>query len=77
MGEALPVPTIPPGLEVTVYPVIVEPFADGAVKEIVALPPVEVAATTFVGASGYVARAINDWLALEDCEPYTTLIWNQ
>ena len=52
IGEELPVPTIPPGLEVTVYPVMTEPFADGAVNVTVAWALVAEVATTFIGASG-------------------------
>ena len=51
-GEALPVPTIPPGLEVTVYPVIAEPFAEGALNETDAVPPLVEVAITPAGASG-------------------------
>jgi hypothetical protein len=54
IGEASPVPTIPPGLEVTVYEMIGEPFADGAANETLACPFPGVA-TTVVGASGTVA----------------------
>jgi hypothetical protein len=57
IGEPLPVPVKPPGLDVTVYPVIAEPplFAGASnATEAVVLPAV---ATTFVGASGAVAPA--------------------
>jgi hypothetical protein len=55
IGDALPVPVNPPGLEVTVYEVIVEPPSEtGAVNETVAwaLPGV---AEAEVGAPGIVA----------------------
>jgi hypothetical protein len=52
IGEEAPVPVTPPGLEVTVYPVIaLDPTYVGAVKVIdaCALPPV---AVPIVGAPG-------------------------
>ncbi|MNF13972.1 hypothetical protein D3C80_2159970 [compost metagenome] len=55
MGEAAPVAVAPPGLAVTVYPVIAAPPADaGAVNATVAsaLPPV---AVPMVGAPGTTA----------------------
>jgi hypothetical protein len=54
IGEDPPVAVNPPTLEVTVYPVIIEPpFDTGAVNEIVACP-LPLIATTPVGASGTV-----------------------
>ena len=49
----LPVAVIPPGLDVTVYPVIGLPLFDGAIKLTVALP-LPCIADTFVGAPGTV-----------------------
>ena len=50
------------------------PLKSGAVKvtDACAFPAV---ATVEVGASGYVAAAINDWLAVDDAEPYVAMIW--
>ena len=57
IGEALPVPINPPGLEVTVYPVMAEPPVSGAVNDTVAclLPAVT---KTVVGTPGTVAGVI-------------------
>ena len=55
MGDVVPIAVMPPGLDVTVYPVItLPPVLDGATKATLAeaFPAV---ATTLVGASGTVA----------------------
>ena len=55
MGDVVPIAVMPPGLDVTVYPVITLPqVLDGATKATLAvvLPAV---ATTLVGAPGTVA----------------------
>lgn len=57
IGELEPVPVIPPGFEVTVYPVMLAPpLLAGAVKltDAVVSPPV---AVPMVGASGAVGTA--------------------
>ena len=51
IGLAVPVAVIPPGLEVTVYPVIGLPFAEGAVKLTIACA-LAAAAATPVGVPG-------------------------
>jgi hypothetical protein len=59
IGDAEPVPVSDPGLEVTVYPVMVEPLLDPGVNETLTCPDVPVAiAVTDVGAEGSVAFAI-------------------
>ena len=76
-GEPAPVIVSPPGPEVTVYPVIVEPpFDAGGVKETTACA-LPATAETEVGASGYVASAVNDCVDVDDVEPYTAVIVNQ
>ncbi len=49
---------MPPGREVTVYPVIAEPFADGAVKLTFILLLPFLSAATAVGASGTAAVGV-------------------
>ena len=58
MGDVVPIAVMPPGLDVTVYPVItLPPVLDGATKATLAeaFPAV---ATTLVGAPGTVAGAV-------------------
>jgi hypothetical protein len=55
IGDETPVPTRPPGLDVTVYKVMGKPpVFTGGVKEILAIPNPVIAALTAVGASGRV-----------------------
>jgi hypothetical protein len=57
IGDELPVAVAPPGLAVTVYPVIAEPpFSAGAEKDTDA-EPLPAVALTLVGASGTLAPA--------------------
>jgi hypothetical protein len=67
MGELLPVPVTPPGLDVTVKPVIAEPplFAGALNATETVVPPVTVA-TTLVGAPGGEAPAPPIIIALID-----------
>ena len=65
IGLAVPVPVIPPGLDVTVYPVIAEPPSlAGAVKATVAcaFPAV---AVPIVGAPGTVEGAVGAFVDFE------------
>ena len=58
MGDVVPIAVMPPGLDVTVYPVItLPPVLDGATKATLAeaFPAV---ATTLVGAPGTVAATV-------------------
>jgi hypothetical protein len=65
MGEVVPVPVSPPGVEVTVYPVIADPPVDpGAVNVTEACAFPEVAVPT-VGAPGTVA-AVTEFEVEED-----------
>ena len=60
MGDVVPIAVMPPGLDVTVYPVItLPPVLDGATKATLAeaFPAV---ATTLVGAPGTVAGVTAD-----------------
>lgn len=60
IGDPEPVPVAPPGLAVTVYPVIVEPPAEAdAVNETVAEVSPAVA-VPIVGALGAIALTVND-----------------
>lgn len=53
MGDVVPVAVIPPGLDVTVYPVIAEPPLEvGAVNSTVAVVDPVFVAVPIVGASG-------------------------
>ena len=64
MGDAVPLAVMPPGLEVTVYPVIVlPPFDEGALKVTVALALPGVA-ETLVGAPGTVTADAADILRI-------------
>jgi hypothetical protein len=62
IGEVEPVPVKPPGLEVTVYPVIPAgiPVFDGAVKvtDAEALPPVAVPIVGAPGVAGHKLAAV-------------------
>jgi hypothetical protein len=72
IGDALPVPVKPPGLEVTVYEVIAEPpLNTGGVNVIVAWP-LPLVAVPIVGASGTVA-GVTELLALE-ADPVPTAL---
>ena len=70
IGDTVPVAVIPPGLLVTVYPVIAEPPSEGAVNEICAdeFPPT---AVTDVGAPGAVRHpdVVRDPSPLTDSFP--------
>ena len=60
MGEDAPVPVNEPGLEVTVYPVMVEPpvaFAVNVTDAVVPVPPSD--AVPIVGACGTVVAVID------------------
>jgi len=52
IGDDAPVNVLPPGLRVTVYPVIAEPLLAGAVKDTDCVPTPVLVALTLVGAPG-------------------------
>jgi hypothetical protein len=55
IGESLPLAVIPPGLEVTVYPVIAEPPVEAGAVNVTVASPLPRTAETLVGAPGVVA----------------------
>ena len=74
MGDVVPIAVMPPGLDVTVYPVItLPPVLDGATKATLAeaFPAV---ATTLVGASAAVAAGVTADDAAEAAELPTAFV---
>ena len=66
----LPVAVIPPGLAVTVYPVIAEPpLSDGGVKLIIALALLPATAVTLIGAAGIVNGVTDKLVSLGSLFP--------